>query len=214
MRLPLALAALAAVTVLALGHQLPADAAPRALVTCSAGEPWDPIDESDVIVAGRIVRHEIIDAPQPIRRGYFTPVELHVDVDRVLKGAVAPSDRIVDVASLMVLPDPVEDAIRVEWSGSAGACGVLDHEPDGWYAILGLRRVEGSYLQTNRLTTFYLRSEPFTQETFVSLHERLGLPASGSGAREPLDVTPGLIALALLGAGAVAAGASGLGMRR
>jgi hypothetical protein len=210
MRLPLALAALAAVTVLALAHQLPADAAPRALVTCSADSTFDAVAASDVIVAGRVVRHEIIDAPPPERLGSYTPVELHMEVDRVLKGAVAPGERIVDVASLVVS----DDGQLLSWSGGGGACGTLDHEPDGWYAILGLHRAEDGFLRTNRLTTFYLRDEPYTQETFITVHERLGLPASGSGAREPLDVTPGLIALAFLGAVAVAAGASGLRVRR
>ncbi|MHB8377010.1 MAG: hypothetical protein ACYDEB_08655 [Dehalococcoidia bacterium] len=182
---PYALPAAVATGIVAIVMQAPLLGVPRATeaapLTCSAGDPWDPVAHSDVIVAGRIRGYTVLS--DVASRGMFLPIELRFDVDRTLKGTLGPTDRVVDVASL--LPAPADDPTHRPWAGSAGACGALNHDPTGWYAVLGLHRADDGTLQTNLLTTFYLRPEPYTAANLAALHARLGLPATG--IRAPLD---------------------------
>lgn len=170
-----ALSALAALAALAV-------AAPNATAAgpafCSADSSFDPVAASDVIVAGRISSYMVLD---PLQTGPYVPVELRIDVERVLKGTYSRETPIIDAASLNVLPASPGAPMRRIWAGAAGACGALDDDPTGWYAVLGLQRVDGGALRTNRLTTFYLAPEPYAAAMFDRLQTRYGLPATGTG---------------------------------
>jgi hypothetical protein len=148
---------------------------------CSAGGDWDAVAESDVIVGGRISGYETM--PDASAQGMFTPVRLDMRIDHVFKGPYR-GEAIVDRASLVLYPEEVVAAggRAVDWAGSSGACGALNHDPAGWYGVFGLRRQADGTLQTNLLTTFYLEPEPYDVQRLTYLTQRLGLPAIGDGA--------------------------------
>jgi len=173
---------------------------------CSADEEWDPIAESDVIAGGRIAGW----TPAPLAgdaRGMFVPVVLDLRVEHVWKGAVGAP--IVDETSLTAQPvawdGETVTAVRWAWAGSAGACGALNADPTGMYAVLGLHRQPDGRLRTNLLTTFYIDPRPYDPAGVRGLSERIGLPATGHGRAGGGDATA-LAALAALAA------ATGTGM--
>jgi hypothetical protein len=144
----------------------------------------------------------------PLQTGLYVPVELRFEVDRVLKGAYSREIAIVDATSLHVIPASPDGPMRHDWAGGAGACGALDHDPTGWYAVFGLHRTEGRQLRTNRLTTFYLREQRYDDALFEQLRARYGLPLVGVGtSTTPSMYTVLVIALAALGATSLAGGA-------
>lgn len=146
--------ALAVVLVMvAAGLFAAAGAANAKPMWCSAGNDWDPVAASDVIVGGRIAAWE----RRPDLDGAYGAVELHIEIVDVWKGALRPNDEIIDTASFQ--DDLPGQAPR--WVGAAGACGALDHDPTGMYAVFGLSRDEQGYLRTNRLTTFWLKDAPY-----------------------------------------------------
>jgi hypothetical protein len=185
----IALAALAA-------SAAPADAAP---LRCSAGGDWNPVEASDVIVGGRITswerRADIGD------RGAVGAVQLHMEIAHVWKGAVRPGEAIVDPASYLLAPGP--DV----WAGASGACGALDHDPTGMYAVFGLTRSQDGYLRTNRLTTFWLQPEPYDPAALSSPERRIfRLPSLGSQAAVGRNPTLLFCAAAMLLAGCTTMG--------
>jgi hypothetical protein len=142
--------------------------------SCSADSTFNAVEASDVIVGGRITGWTRRD--DLIERTTYTPVELHIEVAHAWKGALSPGDVIIDGASLYQPPGQPD----VLWAGGGGACGALDHDPTGWYAVFGLRRDESGALRTNRLTTFWLRETPYDLAMFGE--RGLGLPATGAGS--------------------------------
>ncbi len=183
--------------------------APSSAWACSAGGDWDPIHASDVIIAGQILGYEALSAPlstQPMM-----PIRLRMRIDHVYKGRIEPGEMIVDQRSLMLYTDETAGQIGRDhdWAGGSGGCGTIDHEPVGWYAVYGLSRGEDGWLTTNRLTTFYLREEPYDVGTFIRLNERLGMPFAGAGSARhpafPLVITGMLLAGAHLTAAGLSA---------
>jgi hypothetical protein len=150
----------------------PAQAAP---LRCSADSTFDPVAASDVIVGGRIVSWERRADLDPV--AVYGAVELHMEIAHVWKGVFGAGDEIVDPASLEEVPGS-----EPRWIGAAGACGAIDHDPTGMYAVLGLSRTEEGYLRTNRLTTFWLSPDPYDLEALSSPGRRqFRLPALGHG---------------------------------
>lgn len=186
-RLLLPLAALAVAGLLA--------PAVRPAYACSVGPDFDPIAESDVIVAGRIVGWELIedaltvdlksvDSPDDVPSDYigpYDPIRLTMEVGSVYKGSVSTVITLVDGASLFV--DPLTGQHR--WVGSSGACGAFDRDPTDMFAIFGLcARDDGSYGPSLPLH-FFLGDEPHGERYDYAM-SRLGellpgsLPDTGS----------------------------------
>jgi hypothetical protein len=179
---------------------------------CSAGGDWDAVAESDVIVGGRISGY--VTMPDAGAVGMFTPVRLEMRVDHVFKGPYR-GEPIVDRASLIVY---AEEAVAaggraVDWAGSSGACGALNHDPAGWYGVFGLRRQADGTLQTNLLTTFYLQPQPYDVQRLTYLTQRLGLPALGDGAAKDAQAASATARRVRLAALAVAALSAALILR-
>ena len=169
MSIRIGLAALLLATSFALASVAGTVAAPLA---CSADETWDPVAESDVIIGGQILGYDELEGRES---GSFVEVSLSVRVDHLWKGEFR-GETIVDRTSLL---GPQYVTIPDRWAGASGACGALDDDPTGKYAVLGLRR-EGSELRTNRLTTFYLDPAPYDVRAISSGSGRpLGLPVAG-----------------------------------
>ena len=197
--LALTVVALTVAVLGALSVTPPASAAP---LHCSAGGDWDPVAESDVIVGGRITSWERRDDVGNVGTS-LAAVELHMDVADVWKGEIRPGEAIIDRASLLDLPGQV----GLEWAGSSGACGALDHDPTGMYAVFGLQRTDEGYLRTNRLMTFWLQPEPYDVAALSAPDRRIfRLPELGAGSATDANVMIPVGAAAMLIAGCTAIG--------
>ena len=148
---------------------------------CSADADWDPAANSEVIVGGFIERYTPL--PDRDRVGMFVPVRLEMRTDHVWKGSVRPGAEIVDRTSFMFQPVRTDkEEIRIVWAGSAGACGALNEDPSGQYAVFGLFAAPDGTLQTTSLRTFYLSAQPYDPATVARLSQRIALPVAGQGA--------------------------------
>lgn len=91
-----------------------------------------------MIAEGWVERVEI--GPEPAGFGSFHPVQVTMRVVRSLKGD-APSPLVfTDNSSYFADPGGGPNGF---WAGSSGACGVLDADPTGQYALIVFRRHEG-----------------------------------------------------------------------
>jgi hypothetical protein len=106
-------------------------------LACS-GPPYD-VNHADVIAEGWIERAEVSPAPSAI--GSFQPVQVTMRVVRSLKGDAPNPLVFTDHSSY--LPDPQGGPIGF-WAGSSGACGVLDGDPTGQYALIVFERHDGA----------------------------------------------------------------------
>lgn len=118
-------------------------AAPAA--ACSAGPDFDPRAATDLVIAGRVTGIEI--APTANQAG-FHRIAVTVAVDAVLRGH-APGSVLTFVDDASVYVDPLQGTIR--FAGASGACGVLDEDPTGRYAVIALKRAPDGELLANRL---------------------------------------------------------------
>jgi hypothetical protein len=91
-----------------------------------------------VIAEGWIDRVQI--NPEPSGAGPFHAVRLTMRVVRSLKGD-APTP-LVFTDSSSYFPDPAGGPSGF-WAGSSGACGVLDDDPSGQYALIVFERHDG-----------------------------------------------------------------------
>lgn len=148
---------------------------------CSGGADWNPIAESDVIIGGQVLGWTALPAGDT---GMFIPVRLDIRIDHVWKGT--PGLPVIDAASLTALVTTNDNesspTVRYLWAGSSGACGALDEDPTGMWIVLGTRAQEGTYLRTNRLTTFYVDDEPYNTTSIPLLSDQVGLPSAGMPA--------------------------------
>ena len=110
--------------------------APEVAWACS-GPPFD-VNRADVIAEGWVEHVEI--SPEPVGFGSFHPVQVTLRVVRSLKGD-APTP-LVFTDSSSYFPDP-GGGPNGFWAGSSGACGVLDADPTGQYALIVFRRHQG-----------------------------------------------------------------------
>jgi hypothetical protein len=141
------IAALLAVVCLLLGSVAPA--APAAFA-CSAGDDFNPIAESDVIVGGWVSGWTL--RPDLRSAGEFTAVAVDIGVDRVFKGREVTRLQAVEANSFMPRFGT--------WQGGSGACGSFDADPRGLYVIVGLARGADGSLTMNRLRTFFVGDSP------------------------------------------------------
>jgi hypothetical protein len=175
---------------------------------CSADEQWDPVAQSEVIVGGRIEGYTPL--PDRSRSGMFIPVRLEMRIDHVWKGTVSPGAEIVDRASFMLQPVFTDkQEVRIAWAGSGGACGALNEDPSGQYAVFGLFAAPDGSLQTTSLRTFYLSPRAYDPANVRLVSQRIGLPVAGMG---PHGRSTGAVGEAMLFAGAALCGL-GLALR-
>lgn len=109
---------------------------PETAWACS-GPPYD-VNRADVIAEGWIERVEI--GPGPAGFGAFHPVQVTMRVVRSLKGDATTPLVFTDTSSYF--PDPGGGPTGF-WAGSSGACGILDADPTGQYALIVFKRHEG-----------------------------------------------------------------------
>jgi hypothetical protein len=126
--------------------------APEPARACS-GPPYD-VNRADVIAEGWIDHVEI--SPTPSGSEPFHAVQVTMRVVRSLKGD-APSPLVFTDRS-SYLPDP-QGGPGGFWAGSSGACGVLDGDPTGQYALIVFERHDGE-LVTHLLLGAVFRDRP------------------------------------------------------
>jgi hypothetical protein len=157
---------------------------PRGVYACSAGDDFNPVESSEVVVAGYVTGWDEVSSPAGPPT--YQPVRLTIQVDRMLKGAAQDFLYVYDVASLI---NQSQRQMSGHWAGGGGACGAFDADPKGKYVVLGLSRSsEDGSLRTNRLRTFFVgdKSElTGEREAEILGHlSRFGLivpPSTGSG---------------------------------
>lgn len=110
--------------------------APETAWACS-GPPYD-VNRADVIAEGWVERVEI--GPEPVGFGSFHPVQVTMRVVRSLKGDAPTPLVFTDTSSYFADPGGGPNGF---WAGSSGACGVLDADPTGQYALIVFKRHEG-----------------------------------------------------------------------
>jgi hypothetical protein len=110
--------------------------APETAWACS-GPPFD-VNRADVIAEGWVEHVDV--SPEQSGFGSFHPVKVTLRVVRSLKGE-APTP-LVFTDSSSYFPDP-GGGLDGFWAGSSGACGVLDADPTGQYALIVFKRREG-----------------------------------------------------------------------
>lgn len=121
-------------------------------VACSAGEDFNPVTSSDLIVAGTIISWSPApDPPNLAPRGTFQTVQVTLSVEATFRGASSPGTiDFFDTASLFR-----EGQGPPGWHGSSGACGAFSADPAGQYVLLGLTRADDGTLRSHLLRTFY-----------------------------------------------------------
>jgi hypothetical protein len=120
-------------------------AAPRTAYACS-GEPPDPNDAA-LIAEGRVERVTLRpDLAPGAERGAFTPVEVTLNVEHFLKGDEQSPLAFVEPRSAVLRPDG-----SIIWAGASGACGILDADPTGRYALIVFGRGRAGELTVNRI---------------------------------------------------------------
>lgn len=169
----------------------------------------DPVEESDLIVGGRITGWELIEefttwnprsgkpmpTDDPNFYGFYQPIRLSMHVDEVFKGS-APTEIELIGANTYQLRDG-----KGYWVGSSGACGAFDEDPTGKKWLLGLKEDDFGRLRP---------SLPLVFRSAEELEARLGpaaIPAAGRGASNSAPsytaLTVGGVGLALIAASAV-----------
>jgi hypothetical protein len=154
---------------------------PGRALACSAGPDWNPVAQSDVIVAGRVAGWQ--PAQADLSPQMFQPIRLTIAVDQMVKGASTQTIEAIDAASLL----REDHAADGSWAGSSGACGAFNADPAGMYVVLGLTHAPDGSLRTNLLLNFYTGTEPPGGFRLERMREVLGsfglmsLPALGSG---------------------------------
>jgi hypothetical protein len=190
---------------------------------CSVGPDYDPIDESDGIVEGRITGWSPIEnvtrwdpktGPEPLNDpnyyGPYDPIRVHMQVERVYKGVAPRQLDVVDGASLEIY----DHEPRHVWVGASGACGAFDFDPTGVYAVLGLRKDAFGRYRPSLPLVFFIGDDP-EGEHYDRALERLAslapgtLPSSGGpppeSSRFAIPLPAVATGLALLAAGSLIA---------
>jgi hypothetical protein len=108
---------------------------------CS-GPPYD-VNRADVIAEGWV--EQVTIGPETTGFGSFHPVQVTLRVVRSLKGD-APTP-LVFTDSNSYFPDP-SGGPNGFWAGSSGACGTLDADPTGQYALIVFERRDDKLLTT------------------------------------------------------------------
>jgi hypothetical protein len=124
---------------------------PGRVYACSAGDDFNPVAESDVIVSGVVLGWgEAGMLPQDIS---LKPILVDFQVDEVLKGNVPDQINFLDTGSLANDPANVQDN---RWVGTSGSCGAFAADPTGQFALLGLTKDADGNLRSSLPQVFYI----------------------------------------------------------
>ncbi len=161
---------------------------PRAAYACSGGEPFDP-NRASLIAEGRVervtLRQDLRPPATPGAKGGgispFTPVEVSMRVERTLKGQTAGRVTFIERSSVEILPDG-----RVIYAGASGACGILDADPTGKYALIVFTANPQGQLAVHRLQGAAFGDGPddlriARSRQYIGSRLTPGLPSTGAG---------------------------------
>lgn len=179
-------------------------ATPRPALACSAGFDFNPVRDSEVIVAGRLSGWTEVEGSPEERTSGYAAVEVPMRIERVIKGAAPSQIVLFDHASLT--KEFLTGAGRPRsWVGSGGSCGAFNADPTGQYAVLGLRRLPDGRYAPNLLLVFYIGDAPSGERYEAALRRMsaygpVSLPSTGIGAAGHADRggTAALVPIAIL----------------
>ena len=113
-----------------------ADTGVRSAAACSYPAEYNPVNESEMIIGGRVAGWDLYEGDE--FEGFNAiPVVFHIEVDQVIKGSAAPTVDFVDTWSLDKLSGPNM------WNSSVNTCAGFVQDPSGSYLVIGLQPVEG-----------------------------------------------------------------------
>jgi hypothetical protein len=162
-----------------------------AAYACSAGDDFNPVAESDLIVVGTIVGWRPVETPSDEIYGGktgtspFQTVAVTVQIDEVLKGTASHRTEFLDLSSR--LKDPLPNGNQ--WGGSGGSCAAFGADPTGRYVIMGLKREDDGSLRSGGIfKRFFLGDrDQLSGETYDCVRASLAryglttLPSVGHG---------------------------------
>ena len=176
---------------------------PQAVYACS-GEPPDP-KEAAAIAEGWVERVTL--RPDLPSISDFIPVEVTLRVERFLHGSAPNPLTFVDPRSAVQRPGG-----SIIWAGASGACGILDADPTGQYALIVFGRGRDGELTVHRIAGAAFdrgpdapRIERFRQYLTARLLPAPPNAGAGQGAGTsvqaplPLRLGLGLLLLTILG---------------
>lgn len=187
-------------------------ATPLVARACSGEEPYDPnraVAIAEGWVTGVRLRPDLASrADGPV------PTEVTLRVARVMWGGAPDTIVFVDYGSAYRMPDGT-----TRFAGGAGACGILDDDPSGKYALLVFSQGRDGRLAVHRIQGAAFGDGPnapqveqFRQYLTVRLRPR-AMPRAGEGATL-LPLASSGLAQAAVTVGMLAAGALLLAARR
>ena len=140
---------------------------------CS-GPPYD-VNRADVIAEGWVEHVEI--GPESSEFGAFHPVQVTLRVVRSLKGDAPTPLVFTDANSYFSDPGGGPNGF---WAGSSGACGILDADPTGQYALIVFERRDGKLLTTPVMGAIFRDApdDPTVDRFRTYLEDRLAPGAS------------------------------------
>ena len=168
---------------------------------CSTSEDFDPVAESDLIIAGRMLGFEIIEknvvdtepAEQDKGKGNvgsgFSRIQVEMTVETIYKGALeGPTITLTEGRSLVVYD---HEPFHV-WAGSSGSCGAFNSDPTGTYAILGLNRGDDGTYSPHLPLGFFMGEGPDDPGYEGALERMASFPAAASlSPKLPVEALPG-----------------------
>ena len=184
---------------------------------CSCDSREEGWVRADYVFVGRVIGWDVLPDPNPVS-SFYLPIELTVDVERVLKGEPPALLTFVDRATFTYRPDPADPTQQLDhWVGSGGACGTFDVDPTGVRALYALSSRSDGVLAAGMCSGTYLRAElgvpggvTTPLDDVIALAEAaLGvqrLPDTGAGPAPSGGVALPVLALAVSGAALAAAG--------
>lgn len=168
---------------------------PERAAACS-GDPGNPFDPNTAALIAEGWVERVTLRPDLAEPGYsYTPVEVSLRLTRTLKGSAGDTVSFVDYGTAWRRPDG-----SVLW-GSGGACGIMEADPSGRYALIVFMRSADGRLVVNKIFGAAFGSgpdDPGVQQLRQRLLDRLrpsAMPRTGTGdvALRALDLG-GLVA--------------------
>lgn len=201
--------------VLAAGHPF---SAPTAFACTCGSTMLESAASADIVVVGTVTAWAPTGSPGA---SIFTPIELDLRVERVLKGNPGETVRFVEHTSYA----PSQGAAYL-WAGTSGACGTFAADPTGHRALYALSEQPDGTLRAGRCSGTYLGigvdpnsvggtgADEYIAQVEAAL-AAVGLPHTGTGQRRrvPSPIAIGVPAVATAGL-ALTAGALFLERRR
>ena len=119
----------------------------------------------------------------------YIPVEVSLQVERLVKGSAPPHIVFIDSAS--VLPGQGGQPLRrpdgtLQFNGGAGACGILDEDVTGKYALIVFLEGNGQTLRVNRLAAAFGDGPQADaiirlRQAVLAVGQPISLPSTGDG---------------------------------